>query len=201
MANVSFNPALTTNPQNTFLLQTNGVVQGVSLDDPVSFEHFGSGVIASSVAQPVWGGLAVTAVTPTLGNFNGNNPVLTLPVSGGTIEGFTTFDRTPNMIQIPGNTAPSVQAGANIGYYRLGVKARLPLPISGTLSAFEGISTSTALYWDTAVNAVTLTASASTIALTGVTIWAPAQNCKMVTYNSGTGVVNYTTGNALIVIL
>ena len=201
MPNVSFNPALTTNPQNTFVLQTNGVVQGVSLDDPISFEHFGSGVIAASVSQPIWGGLAVTATTPTLGNFNGNNPVLTLPASGGTIAGFTTFDRTPNMIQIPGNTAPSVQAGANIGYYRLGVKARLPLPISGSLSAFEGISTGTVLYWDTAVNAVTLTSSLTTIALTGVTIWAPAQNSKMVSYNASTGAVSYVAGNAIIVIL
>ncbi len=201
MANISFNPSLATSPQNTFLLDTQGLIQGMTMDDPVSRMHLKAGIIASSVTQPVWGGLAVTAQTNGLADGNSLN-VLSVPGTGGTVQGFTVFDQSINLIQIPGNSVPTVVAGNNIGFYLIGSKARVPVPIdSGTVADFENVNVDTPLFWDTATNALTTVSGGATIALTGVLVDSVHSNSKTVSYNSTTGAVTWLYGQYAAVII
>lgn len=57
---ISINPSATTVPPSSFLAQTRGYTQGLSVNDPVARQKLLSGYVASSVTQPVWGGLAIT---------------------------------------------------------------------------------------------------------------------------------------------
>jgi hypothetical protein len=70
MANISFNPALMTQPQNSFQLETQGFIQGLTQDDPVSRMHLLAGIVAAAVSQPMWGGMGVSLDTPELSTDN-----------------------------------------------------------------------------------------------------------------------------------
>ena len=60
MGSISFNPQVTTNISNGFVLSTEGYVQGVFLDDPSMRTQLEGGIVGSGVSQPLWGGLAVS---------------------------------------------------------------------------------------------------------------------------------------------
>ncbi len=202
MANVSFNPSLMTAAQNAFLLDTQGWTQGLTQDDPVSRMHLLAGVIASTVTQPVWGGLGVLVDTAQAATDNRQGPSVA-PASTTQINGFTVFDQGINYIQVPGNTVPTVGAGQSVPFYLFGSKARVPVPLdSGVLSTLEGVSTTTPLYWDTVNFALTTTSGANTIALPGVQILAVnAANSKIVSYNATTGVVSWLAGQPAALII
>ena len=62
---ISFNPALTSAPQSSFLRQTEGYVQGAFMDDPSSRMYLSSGVLSSGLTAPFWGGEAISELVPT----------------------------------------------------------------------------------------------------------------------------------------
>lgn len=203
MANISFNPSLMTGTQNSFLLQTQGYVQGLTQDDPVSRMFLSAGIVGSGVTQPVWGGMAIAANVGGAAT-NGNGvPNITLTVATTTqINGFTVFDQAISMIQTPGNTVPVAVAGQSAAFYTFGSNARIPLPVAS--AAFTALSTdplNVTLYWDTSALNITVTSNANTIALPStVQVLAVDSNSKGVSYNAGTGVVSWLQGQNMALI-
>ncbi|MHB1644410.1 MAG: hypothetical protein ACYCS8_17465 [Acidithiobacillus sp.] len=203
MANVSFNPALMTSAQNTFLLNTQGFIQGLTQDDWVSRAFLLPGVVASTVTQPMWGGmgLAVNGSASATDNRQGQS---VLPATTTQINGFSVFDQGINMIQVPGNNVPTAQAGQSLPFYTFGTNARIPLPITGTVADFEGVPIGVQLYWDTVALGLTTVSSANTVALPSTVrlLEMNLANSKMVSYNSSTGAVTWLEGqpSALIAI-
>lgn len=196
MANISFNPAATTNPSNTFSLDTRGWIQGMTQDDWASRSHLLSGVVDSGVTQPMWGGMAVAIQTQSAGATAQNNDLIKLATTGTGVQGFTVFDQASNMIQIPGNSVPTAVAGANMAYYLIGSEARIPMPIDpSVLASLEGVSVDTAVYWDP-TNLWVTTTSTSNVALTGVKVLAVNTNSKSVNYNAGTSAVTWQSGSS-----
>ncbi len=201
MANITFNPALMTNTQNSFQLQTQGWVQGLTADDPVARMYLMAGTVGSSVTQPIWGGFGIAANVGGLAASGMANPTI-VPATTSQINGFTVFDQAINMVQTPGNTVPVSVAGQSVAFYSFGSNARIPLPVaSSVFSALETDPIGVTLYWDTSALNITTTSNANTIALpSSVQVLAVDANSKSVSYNSGTGVVSWAFGQEMALI-
>ncbi len=202
MANISFDPSVMTGAQNAFLQNTQGWIQGLTQDDYTSRAWLKAGVVLSSVTQPVWGGMGIIIDTPanlTTAAVQGNGVSL---ASTSSINGFTVFDQAINMIQTPGNTVPVSVAGQSVAFYTFGTNARIPLPLaSGVISSLEGADIVQTIYWDTTNFNLTLTSSASTVALpSSVKVLNINANSKAVSYNSGTGAVTWLEGQDMALI-
>lgn len=197
---ISFNPQATTSPSNNFLAQTEGYVQGTTFDDYSSRAWLASATIASSVTQPVWGGMVVTEEIATVNNNQLGNS-LVLASAAGNVTGITVFDQSQNMIIVPGNSVQTALAGMTINYYRFGTNARIAVPVlSSLVASLEGGAINQALYWDPALFQLTASGTSGAFALPSTTkIISFNSNSKIVSYNSGTGAVTWTTGNAAII--
>jgi hypothetical protein len=190
---ISFNPQLTTSPSNNFLQTTEGYVQGTTFDDSSSRMWLLSGLIASSVTQPVWGGMAVTENVATVNNNGLGNSL--------NVTGMTVFDQSHNMIIVPGNTVQQAFAGMTINFYRFGSNARIAVSVLASLVAtLDSGAINQTLYWDPALFQLTASGTSGAFALPSTTkIISLNSNSKIVSYNSGTGATTWTTGNAAII--
>lgn len=200
--NISFNPSLMTAPQNTFLTESQGYVQGLTQDDPVARMYLSAGTVGSGVTVPVWGGFGVAVNVGGLST-SGQATQTVTDATTSQINGFTVFDQAINMTQVPGNSVPVAMAGQSVAYYPFGSNARIPLPVaSGVFAALETDPIGTQLYWDTTAFNITTTSSGSTVALpTSVRVLAVDQNSRTVSYNSGTGAVTWLEGQDVAVIM
>lgn len=201
MANISFNPSLTTQPQNSFQLQTQGFIQGLTQDDPISRMRLLAGQVGSGVTQPVWGGMGVAVNVGGLPTGATPAQAITLATTSH-IQGFTVFDQAINMSIVPGNSVPVSVAGQSVAFYLFGSMARVPLPLAaGVVTTLESALTTVALYWDTVAFNITATSSGNTVALPStVQILAVDANSKTVSYNSGTGAVSWSYGQDVALI-
>jgi len=197
---ISFDPQLTTSSSNNFQVSTEGYVQGTTFDDTSSRMWLASGVVASSVTQPVWGGLLVTEDVATVDkNQLGNS--LVLASAAGNVTGMTVFDQASNMIIVPGNSVQTAMSGMTVNYYRFGTNARIAVQVlSSLVASLEGGAINQTLYWDPALFQLTASGTSGAFALPATTkIVSLNSNSKIVSYNSGTGAVSWTTGNAAII--
>ncbi|MDE3023898.1 MAG: hypothetical protein KGI54_18935, partial [Pseudomonadota bacterium] len=105
MATISWNPQLTNAPQNSFLTETEGYVQGGAWDDPSARLWLAEGTVASSVTQPIWGGRAIGELVSAI-NANATGPSIELAAANTDVTGFTVFNQAHNMIITPGATVP-----------------------------------------------------------------------------------------------
>jgi hypothetical protein len=197
---ISFNPALTTSPSNTFLQNTEGYVQGNYFDDPSTKNWLTSGVIASSVTQPVWGGLVVTEEVATV-NSNAMGNSLVIASSQANTTGMTVFNQANNMLLIPGNNVQQAVAGMTINYFRFGSNARIAVScLASLVASLEGGAINQALYWDPALFQLTASGTSGAFQLPATTkIISFNSNSKIVSYDSGTGALTWTTGSAAII--
>jgi len=148
MANISFNPQLTTSPQSTFLSQTQGYIQGSFLDDTTSRMWLAAGQIASTVTAAVWGAMAMTESVPAPGSENLGNP-LTIATSATNLTAFTVFNQASNGLIVPGNSVQQYDAGMTISYFRLGSNARIAVQCDSTLAAaLDSGTTIQQVQWD-----------------------------------------------------
>lgn len=193
MASISFNPQLTTSPSNTFLTSTEGYVQGATLDDTSARMWLNSGVIASTVTQPVWGGMAITESVPASNSLGGN---LTIASAAANVTGFTVFDQAHNMIIVPGNSVQQSLAGMTAHYFRLGSNIRIAVQCDATLANnLAGGAINQQVSWD--FTNQKLIAFASTAL--PVKVLSVSATSKIVSYNSGTGALTWTVGAAAII--
>lgn len=197
---ISFNPQLTTSPSNTFVQSTEGYVQGATLDDTSARMWLTSGVIAASVTQPVWGGMAITEEVATVNN-NAMGNSLVLATGAGNVTGMTVFDQAHNMIIVPGNSVQQAVAGMTINYFRFGSNIRIAVGVQASLVAtLDSGAVNQALYWDPALQQLTASGTSGAFALPATTkILSLNSNSKTISYNSGTGALTWTTGNAAII--
>lgn len=197
MANtISFNPFGTSSPQNTFLVDTQGYMAGLCLDDPSSRMWLRSGLVSASNTQPLWGALPVELIVPALGTQSGLTVLLadTNPV----IAGFTVFDQGYNGVIATGSNAPQYQAGMSIPFYDLGSRARVPVPVSAALaSAAEGGEIIQQVSWNFTTQE--LDVYNSTTGALNVKILNIFSNSKTLSYNSTTGALNWITGSVAVI--
>ncbi|OYV83434.1 MAG: hypothetical protein B7X04_04315 [Parcubacteria group bacterium 21-54-25] len=198
MATVSFNPSLTTAPQNTFVAQTQGFVQGDFVDDPSSRMYLNSGLIAAAVTQPVWGGLAIQELVPATGE-GALGSSLALATNDATTTGFSVFTQGYNMVIVPGNSVQTTSGGGTIPYFRLGSGARIRVKCSASLAAaVDGGQVGQNVSWDFTNDELIPYDGINAL---NVKILSVNANSKVVAYNSGTGAVTWTTGPAATILL
>ena len=197
MANtISFNPYGTSSPQNTFLVDTQGYMAGLCLDDPISRMWLRSGIVSSSNTQPLWGALPVQLIVPALGSQNGLGVLLAS--TNPEIAGFTVFDQGYNGVIATGSNAPQYGAGDSIPFYDFGSRARIPVPVSSALaSAAEGGEIIQQVSWNFTTNELDVYNS-GTGAL-NVKVLSIFSNSLTLTYNSTTGALNWTAGSVAVI--
>lgn len=195
--NISFNPNLTQSPQNSFLIESQGYVQGVYLDDPTTKNWLESGVISSANVQPLWGGLPIDLNVPSINVSRlGLSIVLATAIAG--ISGFTVFNQAYNGIITPGSNVPQYSSGMNIAFFKLGTNARIAVPISAALAiAVEGGSINQSVTWNFSTNQLDTYVSGTPLP---VKILYVNSNSKIINYDSTTGTVTWTDGAAAALI-
>jgi hypothetical protein len=198
MSAISFDPMKTSAPQNSFLTQTEGLVQGTFLDDPSANMWMASGKLDSTVTQSVWGGMAITEKVNAPGaNQMGNTIVLA--AANANITGFTVFNRGNNMIITPGNTVPQAGAGMTIMYFRTGSNARIAVQCDNALAAtLDTGNVNQQVSWDF-TNQKLITYSSSAGALACKVLLVTDSTSKVVNYNSGTGALTWATGYVALI--
>lgn len=193
MGAISFNPMTTSAPQNSFLLQTDGLVQGTFQDDPSSNMWLCGGQLDSTVAQPIWGGMAITEKVNAPGANQMGNSII-LASANANVTGFTVFNRGNNMIITPGNTVPQASAGMSIMYFRTGSNARIAVQCDATLANnLDAGNVNQQVSWDF-TNQKLITYSSGIGALACKVLMVTTNTSKIVNYNSGTGAVTWNTG-------
>ena len=199
---ISFDPYTTTNTTGTFGTSSQGYIQGVAQDDPVTRYKMAGGVVASTETYPMWGGEAITAVLPSSTSTAAGMLGATLSLAATTeanIQGFTVFDGGLNGIITASSQVPLYVQGSSINYYRLGSGARIPLKIDSTsASALLGASPATALYWD--FDNQELTTTAGTVALDIIVLDVQLANSMTVTYDTDTGYATWATSGYTAVV-
>ena len=194
MANITFNPSLTSAPQNSFLLQTEGYVQGAFVDDPSSRMYLAGGIIAASVTQPMWGGMAISENIPAL-NSNQMGATIGIAATAGVIAGFSVFNQGYNGILTP-NSVPQYAAGMTLMYFRLGSDARIAVQCDANVAAaVDGNATNTPIYWNFTTQSLTATAGVAI----QVKVLSVNSNSKVVSYNATTGALTWIAGTSAII--
>ncbi|MBJ9694117.1 MULTISPECIES: hypothetical protein [Burkholderia cepacia complex] len=194
---ISFNPMVTSSPTGTFRTDTEGYVQGAVMDDPSSNMWLASAIIAASVSQPIWGGMAVTE-NVAVPNQNGLGNSLVIAANNAGVTGFTVINRSYNAILTPGNNVPQLSAGMTAMFYRLGSNARIAVQCDPTLANnLNPGAINQQVSWDF-VNQKLVTYSSGAGAL-ACKVLSVNTNSKIVSYNSGTGALTWTQGPAAII--
>ncbi|MEK7916633.1 hypothetical protein AAB988_29485 [Burkholderia contaminans] len=194
---ISFNPMLTGSPTGTFRLDTEGYVQGAFMDDPASNPWLASGLIATTVTQPVWGGMAITE-SVAAPNQNGLGNPLVLAANNAGVTGFTVINRSYNAILTPGNNVPQLSAGMTAMFFRTGSNARIAVQCDATLAAnLDNGTIIQQVSWDfTNQKLITYSSGVGALACKVLSV---NTNSKIVSYNSGTGALTWTQGPAAII--
>lgn len=204
-ASVNFNPIQTTNFPGTFFVSTNGFVQGVMEDDPVSRFYLRSGVVASAATVPMWGGVGIAEglAGGSTGIADELNSILSAASSANGIDGFTVFNQAAAMVITNSSTVPLSGSLMAVNFFRFGSGARVAVQTTSTVaSALAGGSTSPTLYWDPVNYQVTTVATSNVALPTSVKLThVDVGNSKIVSYDSTSGYANWTEGGSTLVLV
>lgn len=177
VATIPFNPYATTTAAGSFNTSSNGVWQGMPLDDPTVRNYLAGGVLASTETLPMWGGVAISEAisgaaggpASTLGNIITRATTLT-PTSANGLTGFSVFSQNYAAVNSPQSPVPLVGSGGMVNFYRLGSGARIPVAMSPSLVDLEGNIISSQVSWDFNDSVLQpYDASTATYALTSIT--------------------------------
>jgi hypothetical protein len=194
--NITFNPATTSSPQTSFLVESQGYVQGVYWDDPATKQWLFSGLVSSSNTTILWGGIPVEIIVPALGSDQQGNSVL-MATTNSNIQAFTVMNQAYNGPMTPGGP-PQYQVGFSIAYFLMGSNARIAVPISSALeAAVSGGTIAQQVSWNFTNNNLDVF---NTTALACKVLQVRRQS-KLISYNSGTGVLSWTTGAAAMIMI
>lgn len=162
MANLSLNPMATTNALGSFGVQSDGLIQGVALDDPANRFNLASGTVAPTETKPMWGGIPVAELLPGIKS-SPRGSSIRRAVSLAEMEGFTVFNQAHNGLTTPQSPVPLYASGMSVSFYRFGSNMRVPLKASAQVVALgtTGASVKTPLAWDFVNNQLTTAAAAA----------------------------------------
>jgi hypothetical protein len=196
-ASIAINPVITTNAQNSFLLETSGYVAGTYLDDPGLRYQLEGGVLGA-VTQPCWGSLPISLAVPAVGAATMLGSVALLAASSGAnINAWMVFNQASAGIQTATSSVPQYLPGMSINFLRVGCGLRLVLPVYATdVATIAGAAPTIDLYWDFTNYRITSTAGTGILPVIAESVHT---NGKIPVYNSGTGAVNWSTGPVIVV--
>jgi hypothetical protein len=180
----------TTSPQNSFLLDANGWIQGMELDNQPNRIQRETGQITAS--QPIWGGMMIEQTTPTIDQ-NNQGPDLQLATAQNAKFAFTVGSGANNAILVPGNDVAQILSGMTASYYPNGKWTRLPVQCSAAVvTAVEGQPAgSVALYWDFTTQ---MLVTSGTTAIPNVSVRGFNSNSLIVNYDSTTKALTWSVG-------
>lgn len=186
---------VTTSPQNSFLQQTQGYVQGVMLADPVANQWITTGLISASAPGPLWAGIPVTeSMTDDSSGLDSGTVVLAATTMAN-ITGFMIANQAYNLPITDSSNVPLATAGMSVSVMRYGSNGRIVVPIdSAAYSSLQGAAVNVQLAWDFTNNA--LTTYTSGVALQALLL-TTNNNGKIVSYSSGNA--NWTTGPVAVI--
>ena len=161
VANISFNPLLTTNAAGSFNVDTAGYIQGTALNDPAVRNELAGGVLAASETIPMWGGVGIYEFIPSPGtNYVGHpggpptalggNVGRALALTGAhALTGFSVFDQNFAANTTPQSPVPLIGSGGLVNFYRLGSNARIAVACDPLLAAqLDGGIINPQVSWD-----------------------------------------------------
>ena len=205
--NITFNPFLTTSPANSFLLESQGYVQGTAYDDPSVRMELMGGTLASTETVVMWGGVPVEELINVTGSgADGTGPSIKRATTATTTTGWSVYNQAGSMVIVPGPSAPIAAVGNYVAFFRNASNIRIAVQadpaLVAALVASDGSISSQALYWDVTNYRITLTTSGGNWALpTSVRLLSVNTNSKVVSYDSGTGAVTWVAGDAAIILV
>jgi hypothetical protein len=155
VANVPFNPYVTTSALGSFNITSAGLVQGMPLDDPTARFALSGGILATTETLPMWGGVGISEAVPgatggpatSLGGIITRATTLTQTSANG-LTGFSVFSQNYAAINSPQSPVPLIGSGGMVNFYRLGSGARIPVAIDPSLVSLEGEIITTQVSWD-----------------------------------------------------
>ena len=188
VANISYNPNLTTVSAGLFNTTSVGLVQGTAYPDPAIRFKLAGGTLASTETLPMWGGVGIYTDVPgvTGGPVTPLGPVVGRAASLTNLLAFSVFDQAYGMINTPQSPVPLAGSYMQVMYYRLGSGARIAVAASPALVSLRGGLTNPQVSWDY-VNQELVPYVLPAFASEAVTSAA---------YTSGTGIIALTFGAA-----
>ena len=201
---------VTTVAGGLFNTNSNGFTQGDALDDPAVKFFLAGGVLSTSATSPLWGGVPITELIPTLQNGYYSQPQPGTDSLGGTIiqattasapTGIAVYNQAFGGITTPQSTAPLFSPGMSVNFYRFGSGARIPLVCDSTIVGLDGSSVVETVYWNYSTNQLTATQPTGQAAFPVKILKVSTSGNKSVSYNSGTGNANWITTDTLALCL
>ena len=199
VANISFNPFITTVTQGMFNTTAAGMRQGTDMADPATVWRLRGGILADDETLPMWGGVGVYMDVPSytltepneaLGVVMGRATALT---GSKALAGFSVFQSNYSWVTTPQSTVPLGGSGAQVNAYPLGSLARIVVAADPALVSLWGGPIKPQVSWDF-VNQLLVPYNGTLTISSG-------------TYNSTTGVatlvmsapINFSAGDAVII--
>ena len=187
----------TTVANNTFLLNTDGFIVGTlygKFPDRYAIE---GGVVASTQATPLYGGLPLTlAVTaPTIQGSSGLGERATLATAQTNIDGWSVFDQGAAGIISGFSNVPLYYANTSINFVRSGF---LVLPVNpAAVNTIAGGASNQNIFWNFTQNYVDITGTGAL----GFQIIALSTNSKTVTYAAGPPITANWNGSGSVIVV
>ena len=188
VANIAFNPNITTVSAGMFNTSSVGLVQGTAYPDPAIRHKLAGGILASTETLPMWGGVGIYTDVPgvTGGPSLALGTVVGRATSLSNLLAFSVFDQAYGMINTPQSPVPLAASYMQVMYYRLGSGARIAVQASAALVSLQGGLTNAQVSWDF-VNQQLIPYVVASYA---------AQAVTSATYTSSTGIIALTFGTA-----
>lgn len=197
--NTSFNPILTGSVPGTFTIQSDGLVQGVAMDDPAVRNFLAGGTLATTETLPMFGGVPVVESLPTAAASSTGN-LIARATTTAAITAWSVVNQAHHAVTTTSSPAPMFAPGMSVHFYRAGSGARIPVPIDPALVSLLGGSVGQQVSWDFTANriiAFNATPGALPIKLLAIV---PA-NCKIIVYDSVNNYATYNNNGACALIL
>jgi hypothetical protein len=213
---ININPMLTTNAGGTFSTSLDGLMQGMTMDDPAVRNQLTGGILAPTETLPMWGGVPigeqfpsgvptpplVTTIDRALGMYVYRaTTAMASPAIATSMSGVAVFNQAHAMINTPQSPVPLADPGMGVSYYRFGSRARIAFQLdpASNPGAPPGAFSGAALFWVPANGWISLAAGVAMPANCRI-VGFNLGNSMVVAYNAATGFATWVrNGNAILI--
>ena len=190
----------TTVASSAFLLVSDGFVQGTitgKFPDRYALE---GGVVASTQATPIYGGLPLSLAvnTPSTMGSSGLGEAIKLATAETNIDGWCLFDQASAGVISAFSNVPLYYANMSANFVRTGSSAWIVLPVNpSAVNTIAGGASNQTLYWNFTNNYVDITGTGPLpVQVINLSI-----TSKTVTYAAGPPITaNWAAGGSVIVV-
>ncbi|MDN0028652.1 MULTISPECIES: hypothetical protein [Serratia] len=177
---LTVNPMQTTNARGTFYTKSDGLIQGVALDDPAARYALASGTLANSETRPLWGGVAVNELVPGVSSAP-RGTTIKRATSITELVGISVFNQAHNGLTTPQSPVPLFLSNMSVSFYRFGSGMRVSVKASDAVialgSSAAGMSVNHPLVWNFATDSLDVFSTAAADVETTAIDWtAPTGN-------------------------